>query len=192
MRSAEPRYDRPGLPGTSSRPRGTAGFSRSRVARLRELRLWLAHNNLTDTGVITLMHRIDGAVDLSEVYIDLTWNHVGVYGLLVAHEYRVRHPAAAVAYVPQCMPVLLPHTAISSQQQLFLEHTIATRCEHDNRWQHLAAKDGEAWRRIRMQHFVEEQRTKLQENRNQWMRVYYCDVVVDREAWNGTRPDWST
>ena len=189
MHTAEPRHGYLGLPGPGSLSRGIAGTPRSRVLKLRELRLWLAHNDLTDTGVISLMHRLDGAADLKDVYVDLTWNHVGVYGLLVAHEYRVRHPGTAVAYVPQCMPVLLPNTAISSQQQLFLEHTIATRCEYDNRWQHL---DGEVCRRIRMRHAVEEQRTMLQEKRNQWMRVYYCDVVVDREAWNGARPDWST
>jgi hypothetical protein len=33
-------------------------------------------------------------------------------------------------------------------------------------------------------------RTSLREDRQRWMRTTYGDIIVDREAWDGPRPDW--
>ena len=68
--------------------------------RLREFRLWMCNNHITDAGVQNLMHHLDGATRLQYVYVDLTRNLVGLYGLLVAQEYRNRHPSFTIAYLP--------------------------------------------------------------------------------------------
>ena len=69
--------------------------------RLHTFYLWLTNNYISDIGAQNLFHRIDAAAHLDHVYVDISRNYVGLYGLLMAQEYRNRHTQAEVVYLPR-------------------------------------------------------------------------------------------
>jgi hypothetical protein len=79
--------------------------------------------------------------------------------------------------------VVLPPDAMSSKQRLYTMVSRSSTVYKDRRWKHVTGGD----RTFQNTANIEQ---ALREDRQRWMRITYPDIVVDREAWDGPRPDW--
>ena len=118
------------------------------------------------------------------MHLDVRYNRLGLYGVLVAHEYRCGHPSAEVVYIPQREPFrpLLPPFAMSSQPRLYASVSVLYRAPTTRTWLGRMNPPG-------LSDVVED---LMRQDRRRCMRLAYGDIVVDRVAWHVAwpRPDW--
>ena len=83
----------------------------------------------------------------------------------------------------QVLPVLLPNNAVSSLQQVYEEVSFTSLQVLNRRWQWVGGRPHQHNPRLTLD--------AVRDERRRCVRSSYTDIIVDREAWEGQRPDWA-